>query len=53
MNYSIIDIYGRKVIENTLSPYQFVDISSLAEGVYFVRINNESIISTSKFIKVN
>ncbi len=60
ISYSVIDVYGRIVLENklptsnqqsTINSQQLVDISVLSEGIYFVRLNDGSTISTTKFIK--
>jgi len=52
ISYSIIDLYGRIVLENRINS-SYIDISNIAEGVYFIRIVEGSQVSTSKFIKVN
>lgn len=53
IKYTLIDLYGRTVLENTTSVDEPIDISSLSEGVYFVRTMDGTYISTTKFIKVN
>lgn len=53
INYSIIDLYGRMVLENKFNSAEYIDISNLAEGVYFIRIVDGMQVSTNKFIKAN
>ncbi|MES2396446.1 MAG: T9SS type A sorting domain-containing protein [Bacteroidota bacterium] len=53
ITYSIIDLYGRAVLENKFDSAEYIDISSLAEGVYFIRIIDGIQVSTNKFIKTN
>lgn len=53
INYSIIDLYGRIILENKNISSEYIDISRLKEGVYFIRITDEKQASTNKFIKVN
>ncbi len=52
-SYSIVDLYGRIILQNKFNKLEYIDISSLAEGVYFIRIADENQLSTVKFIKVN
>ncbi len=51
ISYSIMDIFGRKVLENKFNATEYIDISGLAEGVYFIRIVDGVQVSTNKFIK--
>ncbi|MGQ0827085.1 MAG: T9SS type A sorting domain-containing protein [Bacteroidota bacterium] len=51
--YTIIDMFGRSVLENTLLIDEPIDISNLSEGVYFIRTINGEFLLTTKFIKVN
>jgi len=46
----VFDIYGRKLTPHTsyLTPHTLVDISELAAGIYFIRINDRF---TGKFVK--
>jgi hypothetical protein len=53
ISYSIIDLYGRVVLENKSNIPEYIDISSLADGVYFVRILDGTQVLTNKFIKAN
>ena len=53
ISYSIIDLYGRVVLENKSSIPEYIDISGLADGVYFVRILDGTQVLTNKFIKAN
>lgn len=53
VTYSIIDIYGRMILENKINMPEYIDISSLSEGVYFIRIVDGHQVSTIKFIKVD
>jgi len=50
---TIIDMFGRTVLENKLLMNESIDISTLSEGVYFIRTVNGEYVSTIKFIKVN
>lgn len=52
-SYTIIDLYGRIILENKFKSREYIDISGLAEGVYFIRIVEGIKVSTNKFIKVN
>jgi bacillolysin len=40
VNIELIDYTGKSIQKTRLSPNQKLDISSLANGVYFIRINN-------------
>ena len=51
--FSIIDLYGRTVLENKLNSSEYIDISNLSEGIYFIRIFEGTQVSTQKFIKAN
>jgi hypothetical protein len=52
VHYSIIDMYGKVILENTTTVATKIDASSLANGVYFMRVVNDTQIATSKFIKI-
>ena len=47
----IIDLNGRLVLSKTNSNLKGIDISSLSEGSYIVKVNANSIIYSIKFIK--
>jgi hypothetical protein len=52
---SIIDLYGRKLIEITYESYiiqNYIDISSLSVGTYFVVIKTEKGNLVNRFIKI-
>lgn len=51
--YSITDMYGRLIQENKVSLSESIDISSLSNGIYFIRIADSTQVSTIKFIKTN
>ena len=53
LTYSIMDLYGRMVLENKFNGAEYIDISHLSEGVYFIRIVDGTQVSTNNFIKVN
>lgn len=53
ITYSITDLFGRKILENKFNPSEYIDISGLSEGIYFIRIVDGIQESTNKFIKVN
>ncbi len=52
ITYVVFDLSGRILIEKTSLVLDFIDISSVDEGVYFVRLFDGEIYSTSKFIKI-
>ncbi len=52
ISFTILDMCGRIIFENKTDISESIDISSLAEGVYFIRIVDGTSISTNKFIKV-
>jgi len=49
--YSIIDLLGKTILTERVEA-DFVDISMLENGVYFIQLNNGNHISTAKFIKI-
>jgi hypothetical protein len=50
VNYSITDVFGRTVLsEESLLP-EYIDVSELSNGVYFIRFVSGSSTSTGKFI---
>lgn len=54
--FSIYDLQGRKIKDlksNLHSSTQTFDISSLSLGIYFLKIRNEELVETLKFIKIN
>lgn len=51
INFSIIDLLGKTLLSNGLDE-DYIDISMLESGVYFIQLNNGNKISTTKFIKV-
>ena len=51
INFSIIDLMGKTILSNSLDA-EYIDISMLENGVYFIQLNNGNKISTAKFIKV-
>jgi hypothetical protein len=53
ISYTIIDLFGRTIVENTMNELEYIDISAIAEGVYFIRVLNGAESFTSKFVKVN
>jgi hypothetical protein len=53
ITYSIIDMYGRTVVENNYETAEYIDIVSLSNGIYFIRVANGNQLSTVKFIKTN
>ncbi len=50
--YSILDIYGRTILENKLNVSEAIDISSLSDGIYFITIKDGANTSSNKFIKI-
>ena len=53
ISYTIVDLFGRTIFENILNISEYIDISSLADGVYFIRVTEDKNSSTAKFIKIN
>jgi hypothetical protein len=55
LDVEIFDNNGRVVYKSTMNTFQnssqSIDISSLANGVYFLRVKNEELSSTKKIIK--
>lgn len=51
INFSIIDLLGKTLLSSSLDA-DYIDISMLESGVYFIQLNKENKISTTKFIKV-
>lgn len=51
--YTIIDLFGRIVLENSITPSEYIDISTISDGVYFIRTVNGEQTATIKFIKTN
>lgn len=51
MNFSIVDLLGKILIQNSID-LDYIDISTLENGVYFIQLNDGSTTSTAKFIKV-
>jgi len=51
VSFTIMDLVGRTIVEGKSTTTEFIDISNLSEGVYFVRLQNEGCVSIQKFIK--
>ena len=51
INFSIIDLLGKIILSSNMDA-DYIDISMLESGVYFIQLNSENKISTAKFIKV-
>lgn len=47
---SVTDLLGRTLLENTGPAPEYIDVSSLPEGIYFVRLVSGNSVSTGKFI---
>jgi hypothetical protein len=52
ITYSITDIYGRELLANKYTSHEMVDISTLTDGVYFIRILSGTSVVTQKFVKL-
>jgi len=50
VSYKIIDIYGRLICENVLRDTEAIDLSTVSNGVYFIRVSTGQSISSHKFI---
>lgn len=51
MKFSIIDLLGKAILSGNVET-DYIDISMLKSGVYFISLNNGNKTSTTKFIKV-
>lgn len=51
--YSITDMYGRLIQENKVNLSEYIDISGLSNGIYFIRIADGTQVAAIKFIKTN
>lgn len=49
-NIQIYDVTGKLVKEKTILNHQKMDISELLNGIYFIRVDNNNLL-TQKFIK--
>lgn len=49
-NYQIVDVLGKTVISGRLE-YETINVSSLSNGIYFLKVSNNSATQTIKFIK--
>jgi hypothetical protein len=49
--FTIVDLMGRVIIENTLNANEYIDISNLTEGIYMIRFIEGDNVFTTKFIK--
>ena len=53
VNYEIIDVFGKAVLEGNFYTSDYIDISGLSEGIYFIRVVSGTEIAANKFIKIN
>ena len=51
ITFSIIDLLGKTIISERMDA-DYIDISRLESGVYFIQLSTENKVSTAKFIKV-
>lgn len=51
ITYSVMDVSGRTVLDGKIVAYNAVNIATLAEGVYFIRLIESNSVATIKFIK--
>lgn len=51
MQVSIVNVSGTVVLSTKVAGKQTIDISALSSGVYFVKVNGDNHISSTKFIK--
>jgi hypothetical protein len=49
-NFEIFNIAGRKITEGELNA-QFIQVSNLSQGLYFLRLSNNLGARTIKFVK--
>lgn len=52
-SYTLMDVYGKTIMENKVNLSEHIDISALSNGIYFIRIADDRQVSTIKFIKTN
>jgi hypothetical protein len=53
VSYQIMDIFGNTILEGNYSLSDYIDVSSLASGVYFIKAISGTEVATNKFIKIN
>ncbi len=53
VNYEIIDMFGKTVLEGNVYISDYIDISGLAGGMYFIRVTSGTEVAANKFIKIN
>ena len=51
INFSIFDLVGKKIVNNAVYS-DFIDISMLDGGVYFIQLNDGKNSTSVKFIKI-
>jgi hypothetical protein len=50
ISFEIVDIYGRIISRKSVKNSEGIDLSSVSNGVYFIRISTTNQVSTHKFI---
>jgi hypothetical protein len=50
LSYEIFDMYGRTVSKNTLNDSEAIDLSTISNGVYFIKLSSGKTTSINKFI---
>jgi hypothetical protein len=52
LDYTVVDVNGRVVLEGTLATNNTITTSSLSQGLYILNlVDNNSIVKTAKFVK--
>ena len=49
INFQVIDLFGRVINSDILKNNQ-IDVSTLAAGVYFLKLENENLKLTKRFV---
>jgi hypothetical protein len=53
INFQIMDVFGKIILEGNSEVSDFIDISGISEGLYFVKVTFGTEVTTNKFIKIN
>lgn len=53
IDYSIVDLFGRTILQSSVEISSFIDVSFFDEGVYFITFQGSDSAVTLKFIKIN
>jgi len=53
VTYQIMDVFGKAVLEGNYVGSDYIDVSSLSSGIYFIRVTLGTEVATNKFVKIN